>query len=123
EERGVGRVYLDFLLQIHQLVTSQGKTMMFWADIINNHPDLIPELPKDIVAMEWGYEAGHPYPEHTRRFAENGVRCYVVPGTSSWNSLLGRTDSSLAILREAALYGRDNGGEGYLVTDWGDGGH
>jgi hexosaminidase len=123
EQKGVGRVYLDFLLQIHELVRQNGKRMQFWADIINNHPELIPELPKDVVAMEWGYDAGHPYPEHTKRFRDNGVAFYVVPGTSSWNSLLGRTDNALANLREAAQYGRDNGGEGFLVTDWGDGGH
>ena len=123
EAKGAGRVYLDFLLQIRGIVAAQGKRMQFWADIINNHPDLIPELPKDVVAMEWGYDKGHPYPEHTKRFHDNGVTFYVVPGTSSWNSLLGRTDNALANLREAALSGRDNEGQGFLVTDWGDGGH
>ena len=122
-EKGVGRVYLEFLLKIHGVVAAQGKRMQFWADIINNHPDLIPDLPKDVVAMEWGYDKGHPYPEHTKRFHDNNVAFYVVPGTSSWNSLLGRTDNAIANLREAAENGRDNGGEGFLVTEWGDGGH
>ncbi len=122
-EKGVGRVYLEFLLQIHGIVAAHGKRMQFWADIINNHPDLIPELPKDVVAMEWGYDKGHPYPEHTKRFHDNNVAFYVVPGTSSWNSLLGRTDNALANLREAAENGRNNGAQGFLVTDWGDGGH
>ena len=121
--KGVGRVYLDFLMQLHGIVGAQGKRMQFWADIINNHPELIPELPKDVIAMEWGYDKGHPYPDHTKRFHDNGITFYVVPGTSSWNSFLGRTDNALANLREAALSGRDNGGRGYLVTDWGDGGH
>ncbi|MCC6796356.1 MAG: family 20 glycosylhydrolase [Candidatus Hydrogenedentes bacterium] len=122
-EKSAGRVYLEFLLQIHGVVAAQGKRMQFWADIINNHPDLIPRLPKDVVAMEWGYDKGHPYPEHTKRFHDNNVTYYVVPGTSSWNSLLGRTDNALANLREAAENGHNNGGEGFLVTDWGDGGH
>lgn len=122
-EKGVGRVYLEFLLQIHGVVAAQGKRMQFWADIINNHPDLIPDLPKDVVAMEWGYDKGHPYPAHTKRFHDNNVTYYVVPGTSSWNSLLGRTDNALANLREAAENGRNSGGKGFLVTDWGDGGH
>lgn len=123
EAEGVGRVYLEFLLQIRDIVAAHGKRMQFWADIINNHPDLIPELPKDAIAMEWGYDKGHPYPEHTKRFHDNGVAFYVVPGTSSWNSLLGRTDNALANLREATESARAKGGQGYLVTDWGDGGH
>ncbi len=123
EERGLGRVYFEFLMKIRDLVRENGKSMQFWADIINNHPDLIPELPKDVIAMEWGYEANHPYAAHTTRFHNSGVRFYVVPGTSSWNSLLGRTDNALANLRNAAENGIANGGEGFLVTDWGDGGH
>ncbi|MBI2433770.1 MAG: family 20 glycosylhydrolase, partial [Candidatus Hydrogenedentes bacterium] len=123
DARGVGRVYLEFLLKIRGLVQENGKTMQFWADIINNHPELIPELPKDVVAMEWGYEANHPFAEHAQRFQENGVRFYVVPGTSSWNSLLGRTENALGNLRNAAENGIQFGGEGFLVTDWGDGGH
>jgi hexosaminidase len=123
EERGVGRVYLEFLMKIHGLVRENGKTMQFWADIINNHPELIPELPDDVVAMEWGYEANHPYAEHAKRFRDHDVRFYVVPGTSSWNSLLGRTDNALANLRNAAENGLQYGGEGFLITDWGDGGH
>lgn len=123
EQRGVGRVYLEFLLKIYGLVKENGKTMQFWADIINNHPELIPELPDDVVAMEWGYEANHPFAEHAERFHDHGVRFYVVPGTSSWNSLLGRTDNALGNLRNAAENGIQNGGEGFLVTDWGDGGH
>lgn len=121
--RGKGRVYLDFLMKIREAASEQGKSMQFWADIINNHPELIPELPKDMVAMEWGYEADHPYAEHTRRFRDNRVRFYVVPGTSSWNSFLGRTDNALANMRNAAENGIANGGEGFLLTDWGDGGH
>ena len=123
EKEGVGRVYLDFLLKIYGLVKENGKTMQFWADIINNHPDLIPELPDDAIAMEWGYEANSPFAEHGKRFHDNGVRFYVVPGTSSWNSFLGRTDNALGNLRNAAENGLRYGSEGFLVTDWGDGGH
>ncbi|MBL7646911.1 MAG: family 20 glycosylhydrolase [Candidatus Hydrogenedentes bacterium] len=123
EQRGVGRVYLEFLLRIRDVVQENGKSMQFWADIINNHPELIPELPKDLVAMEWGYEANHPYAEHTKRFHDNGVRFYVVPGTSSWNTLLGRTENALGNIRNAAENGIAHGGEGFLMTDWGDGGH
>ncbi|MBI5091515.1 MAG: family 20 glycosylhydrolase [Candidatus Hydrogenedentes bacterium] len=91
--------------------------------IIMNHKELIPELPKDVVAMEWGYEAKHPFLEHGKIFASSGISYYVVPGTSSWNSLVGRTDNAVANLRNAGENGLANGAIGYLITDWGDGGH
>lgn len=121
--RGVGPVYFEFLMKIRELCRKHGKQMQFWGDIIMNHPELIPEIPDGVIAMEWGYEANHPFAEHGRKFAESGVPFYVVPGTSAWNSLAGRTDNALANLRNAAENGLANGAIGYLVTDWGDGGH
>ncbi|MBU4461376.1 MAG: family 20 glycosylhydrolase, partial [Verrucomicrobia bacterium] len=120
---GLGRVYLNFLKQIHQLAAAHGKTMEFWGDIIMQHPELIPDLPSDVIAMEWGYEARHPFAEHGRKFAAAKIPFHVVPGTSSWNSLLGRTDNAMENLRNAALNGLANGATGLLVTDWGDNGH
>ena len=122
-QAGEGRVYLDFLKQIHRLVEDRGKTMAFWGDIIIRHPALVPELPAGVVALEWGYEADHPFDAHGARFAASGVPFYVCPGTSSWNSLAGRTQNMRDNLRAAAESGLKHGACGYLVTDWGDGGH
>ncbi len=122
-ERGVHRVYLDFLLQIYELVRERGRTMMFWGDIILHEPSLIPELPQDVIALEWGYEFDHPFEERCARFAEAGVPFYVCPGTSSWNALVGRTDNAMGNLRSAAESGLKHGAIGYLNTDWGDNGH
>ncbi len=123
EERGVGRVYLEFLLKIHSLVQRKGRTMQFWGDIILHHPELIPELPGDIVALEWGYGATHPFAENGEKFARAGVPYYVCPGTSSWNSIAGRTENAIGNLRNAAENGLAHGAIGYLNTDWGDNGH
>ncbi|CAM4481405.1 family 20 glycosylhydrolase [Paenibacillus typhae] len=123
DSAGKGRLYLSFLLEIHKLVTARGKKMQFWGDIIIQHPELIPLLPKDIIAMEWGYSAEHPFEADTLKFREAQIPFYVCPGTSSWNSVTGRTDNMLANLRSAAVHGKENGAIGYLITDWGDFGH
>jgi hypothetical protein len=122
-QQGEGRVYLDFLKQIYALVTARGRAMAFWGDIIIRHPELVCELPADALALEWGYEADHPFDAHGAQFAAAGVPFYVCPGTSSWNSLAGRTHNMLENLRSAAENGRKHGACGYLITDWGDWGH
>ena len=122
-ELGEGRVYLDFLLKIYREVKARNHTMQFWGDIIIQHPDLVPELPRDAIALEWGYEAWHPFDEHGAVFARSGVPFYVCPGTSSWRTLAGRTDNALGNLRSAAENGLKHGAIGYLNTDWGDEGH
>jgi hexosaminidase len=123
DERGAGRVYLDFLLKIHAEVVARGRTMQFWGDIIIQYPDLIAELPKDAIALEWGYQADHPFAEHCPRFAASGLPFYVCPGTASWCSVGGRTDNAIGNLLNAAENGLKHGAAGYLITDWGDRGH
>jgi len=120
---GRGRVYFDFLMEIHKLVTAHNRTMAFWGDIIIQHPELVSELPRDIIALEWGYEANHPYAEHGGRFAAAGIPFFVCPGTSSWCSLAGRVTNARGNLLSAAENGLRHGAAGFLNTDWGDGGH
>jgi hexosaminidase len=121
--RGTGPVYLEFLTNIHHYLKDRGYTMQFWGDIVNQHPELLPFLPRDLIALEWGYENNHPFAENTARYAEAGVPFYVCPGTSSWTSLAGRTCNALDNLLSAAESGLKNGAIGYLITDWGDCGH
>ena len=120
EQQGKGRVYLDFLLKIYGLAQAHGRTMQFWGDIINQYPKLVPELPKDIIALEWNYEAGYDFDGKTKVYADADIPFYVCPSTSSHWSILGRTDNCLANLREAAEHGLKNGAIGFLNTDWGD---
>ncbi|HKO93660.1 MAG TPA: beta-N-acetylhexosaminidase, partial [Polyangiaceae bacterium] len=123
EERGTERVYLEFLKEVHARVQARGHRMMFWGDIIVKRPELIAELPRDAIALEWGYEADHPFAEHLLRFREAGLEFYVCPGTSSWNSIAGRSQNALLNLARAAEQGNAAGAAGLLITDWGDHGH
>jgi len=123
--RKAGResVYLSFLNRIHKEVAARGLRMMFWGDIILRRPGMIQKLPPEIIALNWGYEANHPFERETRQFARAGIPFYVCPGTSTWATLIGKHDNAFANLKSAARAGREAGAIGYLITDWGDGGH
>ena len=146
--QGRGRVYLDFLKKIQREVSARGRIMMFWGDIILKYPKLIPELASlgapvseparkspslragadrpvapNVIALNWGYEAGHPFKEEAAQFAKANIPFYVCPGTSTWQTMVGRHDNALANLRAAVRAGKRFGAAGFLNTDWGDGGH
>jgi hexosaminidase len=123
EERGADQVYLEYLLEIYKDLKSRQYTMQFWGDMVIHEPGLIPDLPKDVILLEWGYEAQHPFIENCSRFAQAGLSFYVCPGTSSWNSIAGRTHNALGNLQNAASSGIQLGASGYMITDWGDNGH
>jgi hexosaminidase len=121
--KGKGRVYLDFLKKIQREVSARKKRMMFWGDIILKYPSLIRELPKNVIALNWGYEADHPFAQEAAQFAKAKIPFYVCPGTSTWQTLIGKHDNALANLQAAARAGKKSGAIGFLNTDWGDGGH
>ena len=121
--KGQGRVYLDFLKQLHWEVSARDRKMMFWGDIILKHPALIRELPANVIAMNWGYEANHPFAKEAAQFAKAKIPFYICPGTSTWQTLIGKHDNAFANLRAAAKAGKKFGAIGFLNTDWGDGGH
>lgn len=121
--KGTGEVYLDYLLDIHELVSRRQRRMLFYADIVQEYPETISRLPKDAIAIEWGYEAAHPFGDHCRRLAEAGLEFYVAPGTATWNSLAGRWGVAKENIYSALQAAHRYGASGMLLTEWGDNGY
>ncbi|MFN3238165.1 MAG: family 20 glycosylhydrolase, partial [Pseudomonadales bacterium] len=123
EQEGTTNVYIDFLSDIQRLTEHRGRRMMFWSDIVLKEPDSLKRLSKQLIALNWGYEGNHPFAKESELVAKQNIPFYVCPGTSSWNSLVGRTDNMRKNIQSAAKQGKQHGAEGLLVTDWGDHGH
>jgi hexosaminidase len=122
-KEGVGKVYLDYALKLHESVVSRNRKMLMWGDIVIKQPDLIPLIPKDITLLDWGYEAAYPFERHAKLLHDSGLNYIVCPGTSSWTSIAGRTGNMLANIESAAASATKYGAKGLLLTDWGDMGH
>ena len=121
-EGGVGRLYLAHLGWLRELCARYGKRAIFWGDILKKFPDLLKEIPRDVIAAHWDYDPDADY-DSTALFCNAGLTTYVCPGTSSWNRVLnGINDAELNIRRFAAA-GVRYGAAGLLNTDWGDEGH
>ena len=122
-KEGATNVYIDFLAKIKQQVDKRDHKMMFWSDIVLKEPECLKKLSKDLIALNWGYEGNHPFARECKLMAAQKIPFYVCPGTSSWNSLTGRTTNMQTNVANAARQGKKYGADGYLVTDWGDYGH
>jgi len=123
QRRGPGRVYLDYLKKLHKVIRQRGRSMQFWADWILKYPEWVPELPRDLTPLIWGYEANHPFASQCRWIRDAGLSFYVCPGTSSWCSFAGRTANMVGNIGSAIENGRRFAAAGVLMTDWGDFGH
>ena len=122
EQRGKGRLYLDHMEWLNELVKERGKRMMFWGDIVKKHEDLIPEIPKDTILLNWGYWAKTDF-ESSKLFADAGLDFFVCPGTSGWNRIINGINNATINIIKYAEAGEKYGAMGLLNTDWGDHGH
>lgn len=120
---GPGSIFLEYLYLMRREVTARGFQMQFWADFLLEHPEMVPAVPKDVTAMVWGYESEHPFAAETARLAEAKIPFYVCPGTSSWNTIVGRWTNCRENIGAAVISGEKSGAVGFLNTDWGDNGH
>ncbi len=122
-QMGKGALYLDYAAKLRGHIASRGKTMMMWGDVIARNPKAAASLPEDIVLLEWGYEARHPFEQRAAVLEGLGRPFCLCPGTSTWHSVTGITDNMLANVRQAAAAAHAHGALGLLLTDWGDDGH
>ncbi|MBQ4579666.1 MAG: family 20 glycosylhydrolase [Clostridia bacterium] len=126
KQKGKDVVFMEWLNKLNDHIKENyGKKVMFWADMIYNYPQSYHMVPKDAVALEWGYELiqSQRMTAHCIAYRDAGVRYYVCPSVNTHGSLTSRMDVTTFNLRTCAELAVEYGAEGYLVTDWGDGGH
>ena len=125
-EKGKDVVFMEWLNKLNDHIASTyGKRVMFWADMIYNYPQSYHMVPKDAIALEWGYELiqSQRMTDHCIAYKNAGVRYYVCPSVNTHGSLTSRMDVTTFNIRTCAELATEYGAEGLLLTDWGDGGH
>jgi hexosaminidase len=123
EKEGLGKVYMDFLIQIHQALEPLHKQLLFWGDIAMNDPALVKTLPKDMIAIAWVYS---PEPEGYDKwllpFTSAGLQTWVAPGINNWSRVYPDNISGLLNIQEFVRDGQRLGSTGLLNTVWNDDG-
>ena len=121
EKDPTGELYVSFLKKLISDVTSKGKKVMMWADIILKYPERIKELPKDIIFLNWNYYGVNE--EAFEKLSEAGVTQISCPGTSTWNNFcegISIEEDNILKMADAAYRHK---ALGILNTNWGDWGN
>ena len=114
-----GKLYVTFVKKLIEYLSSKGKTVMMWGDILLQHPECISELPENVIFLNWGYDKNPPEDQY-RKMYETGRIQIMCPGTSSWDNMtedVAVEDGNITALAE---YAYKFGAEGILNTNWGD---
>ncbi|CAM3569844.1 family 20 glycosylhydrolase [Erysipelothrix urinaevulpis] len=122
KRQGVGRLYVDFLKKIIEIVQENDREVLFWGDIILNHPEYLNEIPKNVICLNWGYMAKQS-DEATKLISASSIPQYVCPSTTGWNRMINWFDNSSENIRTMVKHAVKYDAYGILNTDWGDHGH
>ena len=121
-QQGLGKVYLNFLSQIHQQLAPLHKRLLFWGDIAENSPELVGTLPKDMIAVSWHYDAKPDFTKNLEPFLKSGLETWVATGVNNWNRVYPNNNEALGNIRGFVRDGQKLGATGMLNTVWNDDG-
>jgi hexosaminidase len=122
QEQGYGPVYMDFLKQIHDELAPLNKRLLFWGDIGDENPESVSALPKDMIAVPWGYGAHENFDKMIEPFSKAGIETWVAPGDSNWNEVYPAAKTAFWNIQGFIREGQKLGSTGALTTVWNDDG-
>lgn len=119
---GAANAYLAHLIKTRDFCAARGRSVQLWSDVLNNHPEVIDRIPRDMTLLHWGYDDQSDY-DAAQRFIDAGLETIVCPGTSGWKRIIHAMGLAERNLKRFASTGEKCGAAGLLNTDWGDHGH
>jgi hexosaminidase len=122
QQQGYGPVYMAFLKQIHDELAPLNRRLLFWGDIGDEHPDAVPNLPKDMIAVPWNYSPNTDFDKLIEPFAKAGMETWVAPGDANWNEVYPVAKNALWNIQGFIREGQKLGSTGALTTVWNDDG-
>jgi hexosaminidase len=123
DQQGLGKVYVDFLTQIHSRLAPLHRRLLFWGDIAVNDPSEVKHLPKDMIAVAWDY-APNPngYMNWLQPYLNAGIETWVSPGVSDWSRVYPDNDLAMRNIQRFVADGQAAHSTGMLNTVWNDDG-
>jgi hypothetical protein len=122
DEAGLGRVYLEHLKRVAEMMKPYNKRLMFWGDIAIRYPELLNILPKDIIAVAWRYNPAPSFDNLLKPYRDAHLDVFVAPGANNWNRIFPNLDAAYINIKNFVRDGQKYEALGMLNTTWDDDG-
>lgn len=112
-------VHASHYSRVHGMVRALGRRMLMYGDIILNNPGILERIPKDIVIVDWHYNAAESYPS-VDKFRRAGYDVLVSPGLSNWSRFYPFWGTALRNIENLTREGAGRGALGAVTSSWCD---
>jgi len=120
--RGVGSIYFAHLDRVRDVLKPYNRRLMFWGDIALSHPELIGQVPKDMIVMNWNYGPRENFESRIKPFKDAGLDQFVCPGAGNWNQIFPNVESASKNIVNFVRDGQAANAMGMMNTTWDDDG-
>jgi hexosaminidase len=115
-------LYLEQLQNVAALLEKHGKIPMAWADMMEKYPQIIPRLPKSLIAMPWHYRpiSDEQYQHFLMPFKQAGVPMMVLGTVLNYHYLVPNYSRSFQVDGLLLAAGVKYGATGFVNSEWTD---
>lgn len=119
-EEGTSRLFADYLTMICKIVTDMGKVPVLWSDIVLKYPEVVDQLPKETVYVDWNYGWKINYFGDLDKLLDKGLTFWGSPAIRSHPDNWYTTDweKHFNNQRDFIPYARKAGYKGIVMTSW-----
>lgn len=119
-EHGKGKLFVEYIRKMCDIVHSLGKRPVLWADIITKHPEAIGLLPKDAVLVDWNYGWDIRHFGDIDKIYDSGLEIWGAPAirSSPDNYYLTSWLTHFNNQKVFIPYAREAGYRGMVMTSW-----
>src|ERR1700757_745509 len=119
------RLFVKQLTDVAHLFQQRGKHVMAWADIMVKYPDIVAQLPPELIAVAWYYTADandREYKHWLGPLVAKSVPHFVQPAVTSWAQIVPDFDTSFENIDTFIAAGRKSNALGVINSLWADDG-
>lgn len=119
EQSSLARVHLEHYMRIYDICKKYNKKVLMYSDIPLHHLEMISELPKDVIIVDWHYRGSDDYPS-TKIFNDAGLPYFVSPSVWNFLTTFPTNLNALPNIYYIIKSGMENGSIGMINSNWGD---
>jgi hexosaminidase len=127
DRSGIADVHARHFNRVYEMLKAMGKEVIMYGDIatglgtaVPGYPEVLEQLPDDIIMVYWDYWPQRSYAEKARIFKKAGQPFMVSPGVGNWHPIYPDNLTAPVNIRNMAQTGVETGAVGFINSSWGD---